>query len=273
MPTISRFFLLVCVMILSCGCSQTVPGEVSSTDLPLVKLTPSSIASLPYATAQPTIAPDDTQAAPPLSDRIPTDGLILVAHVSREGTCYDIGVYQDDHYTIHSCLPDFTYPSTEGSLKSHESAYLRRWEERFQSFEESSDQSLLKFLGTGGVIPEYADKASMRALLGDIEWRAHGYIHRGGSPSAVLVAQRVLSNRIGIPLDHQNVLKFDVVDFPDTCLGAPRPDEVCAPVFTQGFHIQFVAQGMLYEYRTDVFGYDIRPFGEPQIAPTQGPAG
>jgi len=113
----------------------------------------------------------------------------------------------------------------------------------------------------------------MQAMLGEIEWTAHQYVHRGGTPSAVLVARLVLSNQLGIWLDDSNVLNFEVTDFSDSCLGAPTPDEVCDPVVTEGFRIYFVVQGLMYEYHTDVWGYDIRPFGEPQIAPTQGAGG
>lgn len=273
MRTIPWFIILVFMMILSSGCNGTLPTEVTLAETPPAVRTPSPMPSPPSATVRPTIAPDPAQLAPILSDWISTDGLILAAHVYREGACYDIGIYDDDRYTVFSCLLDFVYLSPEGSLDSYESSYLRRWAERFQSFEEPSDQGPLKFVGIGAAVSEFADKASMRALLSEIEWKAHGFIHGGGWPSAVFVARSVLSNRLGIPLDNQNVLRFDVMDFPDACLGAPRQDEVCAQVVTQGFHIQFVAQGMLYEYRTDVFGYDIRPFGEPQIAPTPGAAG
>jgi hypothetical protein len=69
------------------------------------------------------------------------------------------------------------------------------------------------------------------------------------------------------------VLKFEAVDFPNSCLGTPKPKEVCVQVVTQGFRIQLVALGLLYEYHTDAFGFDIRPFGDPQAAPTQGAGG
>jgi hypothetical protein len=74
-------------------------------------------------------------------------------------------------------------------------------------------------------------------------------------------------------LDNKNVLKFEVAEFSDSCLGVPRAGEVCSSSVRQGFRIQVVAQGMMYEFHTDNFGYDIRQFGEPRVAPTSGPAG
>ena len=113
----------------------------------------------------------------------------------------------------------------------------------------------------------------MQALLEDLEWDAHGYVHPGGYPPVVFRTRTVLSTRLNMWLDNSAILKFEAVDYPDSCLGAPKPEEICEQIVTQGFRIQFVVQGLLYEYHTDVFGYDIRQFGEPQIAPTHSPPG
>jgi len=266
---VSVFFILV---VLS-ACSGMMPTEIAVVStLPVIQ-TPSPIPSPPTATFAPVLQPDPAQAGAFISDQIPAEGLVLAAHVYADNTCYDVGIYQDGHYYILSCLPSFEYPGSTGQLNESQLPYLQRWVDHFQSFEEPSATGMIRFVGNGDILPEFSDKVSIKAMTFDVEWDAHGYVHRGGLPSVIGLSMSVLSNQLGIPLDQGNVLNFEVVDFSDTCLGAPKPDEVCAQALTQGFRIQFVSQGMLYEFHTDAFGYNIRQFGEPQIAPTQGPAG
>jgi hypothetical protein len=143
----------------------------------------------------------------------------------------------------------------------------------FQSFDEPSIHGLFVFSGRGDSVPGYSDMVSMQAMIGELEWTAHEYVQRGGIPSVVSLAREVLSHRVKKWLDASSHFYFEATDFPDSCLGAPKPSEVCEQVVTQGFRIQLVADGLLYEFHTDVFGYDIRPFGEPQVAPTRGPGG
>jgi hypothetical protein len=54
------------------------------------------------------------------------------------------------------------------------------------------------------------------------------------------------------------------MDFPDSCLGAAKPGEVCEQVITSGLRVQLVSQGMLYVFHTDFAGYDLRQVGSPQ---------
>lgn len=270
-----------------------------STDVPMVSTLPESQtpsplppAATPTGTTTPlsTFTPTDTLPIHPvvsgfpyaaeLNDALPKENLVLawhfysdmIGHVNDE-ICYDIGLYNDDSYIAISCLPEFTYPAPNGRLTDYQSKYIHHWVEKFQSFDEQSIHGLLKFAGRGGSVPEYADKVSMQALLEDIEWDANQYIHRGGYPPVVFHARAVLMDQLGMWLDNSAILKFEVVDFPDSCLGAPEPDEICEQSITRGFRIFLGAQGMMYEFHTDTFGYEIRTFGEPQIAPTKGPGG
>ncbi len=267
MRMIERFICLLFITVLFSACNGTIFADTAVIDTPVPQVT-----SIPTNTLLP-LTHDPDAVAPILSDDLPLDGLVLAAHMYADGTCYDLGIYQDGHYSVLSCLPGFTYPTSTGFLDEYKLSYLNKWVERFQSFEEPSSEGFLKFVGNGVILPDFSDIASMRAMISDIEWDAHGYIHKGGFPSPVLLAKEVLSNKLGIPLDNKSVLKFEVAEFPDACLGVPEAGEVCSQSVRQGFRIQLVAQGMLYEFHTDIFGYDIRQFGEPQIAPTPGPVG
>lgn len=253
-----------------------IPATATSTPLPVLPVfTPTNTLPPP----EPAVSGFPYTAA--LNEALPKENLVLarhfhadtVGHIQGDEYCFDVGIYADDTYIAISCLPGFTYPSPNGTLDATQSRFLHRWMEKFQSFEEPSIHGLLTFAGNGNAVPEYADQVSMQAMIGELEWVAHEYVHRGGYPSVVFHAREVLSHQLNKWLDNSNVLKFEMVDFPDSCLGVPKPDEVCEQVVTPGFSIQLVVDGLLYEYHTDNFGYDIRSVGEPRVAPTPGPVG
>lgn len=286
MKTITKFVLLFFIVMLLTACNGTSLTQAPVVDTPIATdtLLPSetlaaSETPAPQVTPVPTntflsLVPrpiDPKSFGPFLSAELPKDELVLGAHVYADNTCFDVGVYRDRHYIVLSCILDFTYPAPTGFLDANESAYLQRWVERFQSYEEPSVHGLIKFVGNGNVMPDFAEKLSIETLISNLEYKANAYVSGGGLPGGVLAAQRVLSQRLGSVLPDQVIVQnVETVDFPDTCLGAPKPDEVCAQVITQGLRVLLVAQGMLYEYHTDFAGYDIRQFGEPQIAPVQG---
>jgi hypothetical protein len=258
------------------------PGK-TFTEAPAMRVS-ATLPPFPTFTATNTLPPPQLSTFPyiaGLNDALPKENLLLarhfyadtVGHIQGDEFCYDIGIYNDDSYIVISCLPGFTYPAPNGRLTAYQSKFLHRWVESFQSFEEPTIHGLLQLAGTGSVVPEYADIVSMQTLIEDIDWAAHEYVHKGGYPTTVFSAREVLSQRLNKWLDDSSILKFEALDFPDTCLGVPKPNETCESIITPGFRIYYVADGLMYEYHTDVFGYDIRPFGEPQVAPTQGAGG
>ncbi|NTW13336.1 MAG: hypothetical protein HGA30_08515 [Anaerolineales bacterium] len=261
--------------------SATPSAAPVDTSVPILTATPPPFPTFtPTVTLMPPVSISGFPYTAALNETLPTENLVLAVHFYSDmvghlddEVCYDIGVYTDDSYIAISCLDDFTYPAPNGQLNAYQSKFLHRWVNTFQSFEDPSIHGLLTFTGLGGNSPDYSDRISMQALLDDLEWDAHGYVHQGGYPPVVFHARTVLSTRLNMWLDNSAILKFEAVDYPDSCLGAPKPEEICEQGVTRGFWIQFVVQGLLYEYHTDVFGYDIRQFGEPQIAPTPGPVG
>lgn len=280
------FFLLVIIVFIS-TCNRTVPASpiLSETSAPIAATATGTPTTIPAFTPTNTLPPPEQAVSgfpyvAALNDALPKENLVLAQHFYADTVghldgmiCYDVGIYSDGSYIFISCQPDFTYPAPNGTLDANQSRFLNHWMETFGSFEAPSIHGLLMFAGNGNAVPEYVDQVSMQALIGELDWDAHEYVHRGGYPFVVFHARDVLSHQLNKWLDNSNVFKFEAVDFPDSCLGAPKHDEVCEQVLTHGFYIQFVVDGMMYEFHTDVFGYDIRQFGEPQIAPTPGPVG
>ena len=54
--------------------------------------------------------------------------------------------------------------------------------------------------------------------------------------------------------DGASVVEVERVDWPDACLGAARPDEVCAQVITAGYRVVIDVGGRRVEYHTDLRG-------------------
>jgi hypothetical protein len=77
-------------------------------------------------------------------------------------------------------------------------------------------------------------------------------------PPAVTAAIRSLSQELGIDPGVVEVLGYEGVDWPDTCLGLPRPEEACGQVITSGWRIRLRAGGAEYELRTDALGTAVR---------------
>lgn len=77
-------------------------------------------------------------------------------------------------------------------------------------------------------------------------------------PQAVLRAQRALSGRLHLPYDRVDIISFDPVEWPDSCLGMSSDDEMCAEVITPGWLVVLSAAGRRYEARTDASGEVVR---------------
>ena len=205
-------------------------------------------------------------------------GMPIAAHFSDDYRCFDLAIYRDGRYRVESCLPGFTYSAPSGYLDASELPHFYRWADHLDSYQTVYETGTISFVNifraNGLVPPTVSDKLSIETLVFNLESRAKGQdpISGGGVPGAVLVAQSVLAQERNIPIDLLQVKAIEPTDYPDSCLGAPRPDEVCTPGTLSGLRLEIAGGGLLYVFHTDLAGYDIRPFGEPQPA-TQGAGG
>jgi hypothetical protein len=86
------------------------------------------------------------------------------------------------------------------------------------------------------------------------------------SSAAALAAQHALAKRLGISENAAAITSIERIDWPDSCIGAPSPNEMCAQMVTPGYQVKLTADGTVYYYDTNLDGSDVRP----AIQPLQG---
>lgn len=82
--------------------------------------------------------------------------------------------------------------------------------------------------------------------------RAINYLSQYSSPLELAI--RYLSAVKNLPAEEINVVTFDPVDWPDSCLGVTNDGTVCAPVVTPGYKIELRENNTTYEFHTDFYG-------------------
>ncbi len=96
------------------------------------------------------------------------------------------------------------------------------------------------------------------------------------TPSAAsLAAERsvraLLAQRLKLPVDKVEVVRVEATNWPNGCLGLPRPGEACTERITPGFRVtarvySHAGQGKTHVYRTDSQGLAARPDTEATFA-------
>ena len=83
--------------------------------------------------------------------------------------------------------------------------------------------------------------------------------NEGGPPTSapnetlapVIAAREALAALSGRTPEEVEVVAVTPMQWPDACLGLPRPDEVCAQVITPGYEVALRLNGNVAIYRTD----------------------
>jgi hypothetical protein len=84
-------------------------------------------------------------------------------------------------------------------------------------------------------------------------------------PEAVLAAIEDLALQLEISPKQVQVISFQDEEWPDSCLGLAAPDEMCLQVITPGFRILLNANGMHFEYHSDLTGDILRVSGDNKV--------
>jgi len=77
-------------------------------------------------------------------------------------------------------------------------------------------------------------------------------------PDVALSVQNEVSRVLGVPLESIQIEQVEKMEWPDSCLGLPQGDEVCAEGITPGWLLTFNIGGQQYLYRVDETGTVIR---------------
>jgi len=77
-------------------------------------------------------------------------------------------------------------------------------------------------------------------------------------PPAVAAAIHYLSDELQVDPGSIRVLDFEEVDWKDSCLEVPKPEEECILTMISGWRILFEVSTSVYELRTDTLGQQVR---------------
>ena len=77
-----------------------------------------------------------------------------------------------------------------------------------------------------------------------------GSIHNLPVPPGVAAARRALADKLNITEKDILILEAPEKEWPNSCLGLEKADELCAQVITPGFEVTMRAKGREYTYRT-----------------------
>lgn len=86
-------------------------------------------------------------------------------------------------------------------------------------------------------------------------------------PPAALAAQAALAQKLGLSIENVVIQNVEPALWSDSCLGLGAADESCAQVLTSGYLVTLLAEGQIYEYRTDLDGKVVREVVMDQATP------
>ena len=71
-------------------------------------------------------------------------------------------------------------------------------------------------------------------------------------------AQSLLVKKLNVKESAITLVSIEPVSWPDTCLGLPGPEEMCAQVIIDGYKVVLAVNGQNYTFHTDGTGRNIR---------------
>ncbi len=77
-------------------------------------------------------------------------------------------------------------------------------------------------------------------------------------PPAAVAAQMALAEQLGVAAQDVSVVSVEATNWPDSCLGAEQPGQMCAAVITPGYRVVLSAGGQTYEVHTNESGSNYR---------------
>ena len=71
-------------------------------------------------------------------------------------------------------------------------------------------------------------------------------------------AQVRLARKLNVKASEIKLVSIEAVSWPDSCLGLPGPEEMCAEMITDGYRVVLSVKGQNYTLHTDQTGQNIR---------------
>ncbi len=181
------------------------------------------------------------------------------------GLCDDVTVYLTGLTYISKC----TGFNHQLYLNSSQLEQVYGWVDSFKSIDYShTDTDItdpmtirLALVGNGNREATQTDIQAISNFASSL--MASTSVSGGEYPPGVLTSQTALRAVLSAPSDVL-IKSFELVSWPDTCLGVPRNNELCVKAVTPGFRVLLVANSLLYEFHTDIDGDYVRLAGEPQ---------
>ena len=92
-------------------------------------------------------------------------------------------------------------------------------------------------------------------------------------PPAVMAAITMLSQDLMVDINQIQVIAYEPVDWPDSCLGVNTPGVACMMVVTPGYRVVLAYNGAEYELHTDETGQRVQyASGYPPVSPGYPPS-
>jgi len=211
--------------ILAAACSRTGPPEVESTDDLIEAIRESGVETADLGVA-------------------PMDGFGVV------GRRIQVGQAEIDVFEYESAQARRAISSTIPPEATAVGGLPAAWPDRPHIWAEG--RVIVVYVGTdGGTV------LLLSSFLGDSITEA-AEAGEAPYPPAVTAAIRALAQALGDDPGAIEVLGYEAVDWPDSCLGLPAAGEACAEVITPGWRIYLRAGGADHEVHTDSLGTAVR---------------
>lgn len=73
-------------------------------------------------------------------------------------------------------------------------------------------------------------------------------------PEAVMEVVSKLSQDLSVSINEIEIVSFEQVEWPDSCLGVPEEGQTCAQVITPGYRVMLEVDGNQYEFHSNMDG-------------------
>ncbi|NLG28473.1 MAG: hypothetical protein GX557_11220, partial [Chloroflexi bacterium] len=246
MSNLSRFILGFALIVLVAGAGAlALLQSLSANDIPQTPV-PTATVALPLPTST-EVVPTATPTPEPLTPvvRLPSLAWRRDAVVGSE--CASLSIDEQGVLRYGDCHGH----TVVGYLTQDELAAYLGYVSRYASFDLSTADAngqTVRLVGNGSVVASAAERVTVANWAAGVYERLEEIELRKDRAAQARVA---LAAKLGVPVDAIDTVRVEAVTWPDACLGLARDGQMCAQVLTPGYRLEFVVNGVSYEYRSD----------------------